>query len=492
MKTEREFGVMNRMIFWALLALIVWMPVPWGSHVPWAESLFVTAVFFLLTAWLLFAATGLISMDLRRSGRLLWPLLIWLVWLSWIGCQIIEVDLSDLAIYSPQAFALHQLVVDAGLTSPSVISIGRGTTFDALLLTSGYFGLYWLVVLTCWHQPTRMRWVLGALVFSGALQALYGSLMTLSGVEYGFFAKKLYYLGFATGTFVNRNHLAGYLEITAAAGVGLILADLQHRREITTWRQRFSGFITLLFSNKLRVRVALTIMAIGIVLSRSRMGNAAFFVSLCVCGFAYILLRERQLAVKAALLFLSLLLIDMFIVNHWFGLAKVVERIEKTDISTESRVRLYDELPPVVTAYARTGSGLGTFAQAYAPYRSPAMRDYMDHAHNDYLEFMIETGLPGFMILLVFVGGHAVHALHVIFRRRSRLPAAVCFSALMALAAYAIHATADFNLQIPANAASLVVLLALCTCCSARSRTRKAHASRPKVTGDVEVQISRS
>lgn len=484
--------MMDRAIFWMLLVLIVWIPIPWGSHVPWAESLFVTAVFFLLTLWLLLAAIGLISMDTRRFRRLLWPLLMWLIWMGWIGCQVIEMDLTEIARYSPQAFVLHQMVVNAGLTSPNVISIGRGTTLDALLLTSGYFGLYWLVILTCWRQPERLRWVLGALVFSGALQALYGSLMTLSGVEYGFFAKKLYYLGFSTGTFVNRNHLAGYLEITAAAGVGLILADLERRRETTSWRQRFSGLITLLFSNKLRVRIALTIMAIGIVLSRSRMGNTAFFISLCVCGLGYILLRERQLAIKAALLFLSLLLIDLLIVNHWFGLSKVVERIEKTEISTESRARLYDELPPVAAAYAKTGSGLGTFAQAYAPFRSTAMREYMDHAHNDYLEFIIETGVPGFVILLIFVGGHAIHALHVILRRRSRLPAAVCFSALMALAAYAIHATADFNLQIPANAASLVILLALCACCSSRSKTKKVHASQSRVFGDAEAQASRS
>lgn len=321
-----------------------------------------------------------------------------------------------------------------------------------------------------------MRMVLGTLVLSGLLQALYGSLMTLSSVEYGFLAKKVYYVGFATGTFVNRNHFAGYLELAAAAGVGLILADLRPQRAMSNWRQRFSDLLNLLFSTKLRVRLALTAMAIGLVLSRSRMGNTAFFVALCICGFGYVLLRERQLAFKAALLFIGLLLIDLLIVNHWFGLSEVVNRIQNTEVATESRILLYDELPPVVVAYAKTGSGLGTFAQAYAPFRSPAMNQYMDHAHNDYLEFLIEVGLPGFIILMILVGAHALHALHVIVRRRNRLPAAVCFSCLMALTAYAIHATVEFNLQIPANAATLVVLLALCACCSSQNKVRKMTA----------------
>jgi O-antigen ligase len=473
MKSARAVRKADRFVFWTTLVFLVWLPLPWASHVPWAASLLVSAVYALLTIWLMLAAGGMVRLDPRRATRLLWPLLIWLLWIGWIACQIIQINPETLASYSPQAFGQWQFVADAGLVSPSTISISSGVTVDALLLTLSYFGLYWLIVLMCWRQPERLRLVLGALVLSGLLQALYGSLMTLSSVEYGFLAKKVYYTGFATGTFVNRNHLAGYLELTAAAGVGLILADLLPARETTTWRQRISDLITLLFSNKLRVRVALCIMAIGIVLTRSRMGNTAFFVSLCVCGLAYILLRERQLAVKAILLFASLLLVDVLIVSNWFGLSNVVDRIEKTELATESRVQLNDELQPVVVAYAKTGSGLGTFAQAYAPFRSASMSSYMDHAHNDYLEFIIEVGLPGFVILLLFVGAHALHALHVIVRRRSRLPAAVCFSALMALVAYAIHATVEFNLQIPANAATLVVLLALCACCSAKSSAKK-------------------
>ena len=465
----------DRLVFGGLLLLLMWLPLPWASHVPWAESLIVVLVYLLLTIWGFLAVCGKASIRGRRQyRRLLWPLLLWLLWIGWIAIQVLPLSPQELAQLSMHAFNLSRMVTDAGLISPPVISISPGVTLDALLLTLGYFGLYWLLVLTCWQQPDRLRAVLGVLVLSGMLQALYGSLMTLSGVEYGFLAKKLHYTGFATGTFVNRNHFAGYLELTAAAGIGLILADLRPRREVSTWRQRASDFLTLLFSNKLRVRLALTIMAIGLVLSRSRMGNTAFFVSLCVCGLGYVLLRERQLAVKASLLFIGLLLIDLFIVNHWFGLSEVVNRIQSTEMATESRIQLYDELPPVVVAYAQTGSGLGTFAQAYSPYRSPEMRQYMDHAHNDYLEFLIETGLPGFFILLAFVCSHALHALHVIVRRRSRLPAAVCFSALMALVAYAIHATVEFNLQIPANAATLIVLLALCACCSAQNKVKKA------------------
>jgi hypothetical protein len=56
--------------------------------------------------------------------------------------------------------------------------------------------------------------------------------------------------------------------------------------------------------------------------------------------------------------------------------------------------------------------------------------------------------------------------------RRRRLAAATGFAAFMGLTAMAIHATVEFNLQIPANAATLVVLLALTACWGPRGRSR--------------------
>ncbi len=83
--------------------------------------------------------------------------------------------------------------------------------------------------------------------------------MTLSGVEYGFFMEKEHYRGVATGTFVNRNHLAGYLEMALALGIGLLMADLGGKKALN-WRQRLRGFAESLLSSKIRLRVFLAVM----------------------------------------------------------------------------------------------------------------------------------------------------------------------------------------------------------------------------------------
>lgn len=470
LKPPRDRG--DRWIFAGLLALLFWLPLPWGSNTPWSAALLATLSLSLVSMWLMLAALGVVRPGYKLS-RLAAPALWWALWLGWLGLALLPMSLDALGRWSPAA---AQLYGQAGALIDGVtprISIAPGATAAAWLLSAGYAALYFLVMLTCIRRPDRIRLVLLTIVVAGLAQALYGSLMVLSGLEYGFFREKLFYRDVATGTFVNRNHLAGYLQLAGAAALGLILADLSIDGGARSWRQRALDFIAWAFSPKVRIRIVLVIMAVALVMTRSRMGNIAFFAALVICGMGYILLRHRQLAFRAFLLFSSVILIDLLIVSQWYGLEQLVERIETTEMEGEGRTQFLEEVPPVIETYWQAGAGLGAFAQAYAPYRSPQMRQYFDHAHNDYIEFLIETGAPGLLLLASFVLAHAVHALRVVRLRRCRLGGAAAFAALMSMTAVGIHSLTDFNLQIPANAATLIGLMALVAACSSEAAPRR-------------------
>ncbi len=473
---QRSGAGFDRAAFYGLLLLLLWLPLPWGSHRPWAEHLLVLWAGLLLAL----ACLARVVADAPEPlpSRYRWSAALWLCWLAWIALQTTALKPQRLADWSPQAASLHAAVAPLGGGPPlDSLSVMPGTTLDALLLSLGYFALYLVAALTC-RERERRRQVAAVLVFGGLVQAIYGSLMTLSGAEFGFLARKAFYLGFATGTFVNRNHLAAYLELTSAVGLGLILSELKAGAG-GSWRLRLSSWIELAFSTKARVRIAMAMMVVGLVLTRSRMGNTAFFVALCVTGLAYIALRERQLLMRAVLLFASLLLVDTLIVSHWFGLSQVVERIEATRIEQEERPLVYQALPRMLPAYRATGSGLGSFAQAFMPYRPPQVRGYYDHAHNDYMEFLVETGIPGLALLLLLAGVHLLHALRVIWKRRDRLPQGICVGFVMASLALAIHATVEFSFQIPAVAASYIALMGLVLSCSQRGDRRTLQAAAP-------------
>jgi len=479
-RRPRSGAGLDRAAYFGLLLLLLWLPLPWGSHRAWAEHLLVLWAGLLLALACLARVVSDAPQPLPSRYR--WSAALWLCWLAWIALQTAALEPQRLAAWSPQAAALHAAVASLGVGPLDSLSIMPGATLDELLLSLGYFALYLVAALTCRERERRRR-VAAVLVFSGLVQAVYGSLMTLSGAEFGFLARKTYYLGFATGTFVNRNHLAAYLELTSAVGLGLILSELKAGAG-GGWRLRLSGWIELAFSTKARVRIAMAMMVVGLVLTRSRMGNTAFFVALCVTGLAYIALRERQLLMRAVLLFASLLLVDTLIVSHWFGLSQVVERIEATRIEQEERPLVYQALPRMLPAYRTAGSGLGSFAQAFMPYRPPQVRGYYDHAHNDYMEFLVETGVPGLLLLLLLVGVHLLHALQVIWKRRDRLPQGIGVGFVMASLALAIHATVEFSFQIPAVAASYIALMGLVLSCSQRGDRRTAQgAAAPAAAG---------
>jgi len=310
------------------------------------------------------------------------------------------------------------------------------------------------------NTPSRLRWIALALVLSGLFQASYGSLMTLSGLEYGFFHEKIHNRGLATGTFINRNHLAGYLVMCLSVGIGLLIAQLGHGSDSSTWRQRFLKLLEWILSEKMRLRIYLVVMVIALVLTRSRMGNTAFFASMTIAGIITLII-SRHINRATAILLVSLIVIDIFIVGAWFGVGKVAQRLEQTSFATEKRddVDIYTLV--YWDDYFWTGSGLGSYYTAFPRYQGADVTGFWDHAHNDYLEFATETGLIGVLLLGIAILLTIGVVLIALYRRHRALNRGLAFSVIMAIIALLIHSSVDFNLQIPANAATFMLILAL-------------------------------
>ncbi|MDP9142732.1 MAG: hypothetical protein M3O62_18330, partial [Pseudomonadota bacterium] len=242
-------SVAERFVYGGLLAVLLWLPLPWGSHRVWATDLFVLCATFLLLAQLTLLASGRAGLPTGFGRLLLAPALWWLVWLGWIGWQILPLDLPTLSTLSPAAAQLATESASVlGVDPIARISIAPAATMDAWLLSAGYAALYLLTMLSCAGDERRIAHVLGVLVISSSIQAAYAGLMLLSGLEWGFLAKKETYLGVATGTFVNRNHLAGYLALGAAAALGLILSEIGSGNRAGGARNQVLGIIALLFS----------------------------------------------------------------------------------------------------------------------------------------------------------------------------------------------------------------------------------------------------
>jgi putative inorganic carbon (hco3(-)) transporter len=432
-------------IFLAYLALLVWAPVPLGSNRAWSWALLALWVLALALWWLAGYIRGRHSYPaLLREA---WPMLLCgLLWLGYVWLQLVPLPIELLQLLSPQSARWHIAAAAPATQDMAPLTLDAYATLGAACKSTAYLAFFALSLILL-RERDRIRYAAYALIASGVLQALYGALVSLQSVG-----------EVATGTFVNRNHYAAYLTMCLSAGIGVLIASLSGEQS-QSWGRFFRKLIQWVITPKMALRLGLVVMVIALVLTRSRMGNSSFFISLLVTGVIGLLLAKR--ATKSMIILLiSLVAIDVFIVGTYFGTQRVVERIAQTNVQTEDRGEVAGYALNMWKDYPVFGSGLGSFPVVFPRYSESGTDVSYTHAHNDYLEFGAETGAIGLSLLGLMVVMSFAAALRAQFLRRDPLMRGLSFAAMMAILALMIHSSADFNLQIPANALTFMLTLA--------------------------------
>jgi len=347
---------------------------------------------------------------------------------------------------SPEAARWHEAAASPDGLIAAPLSLDRFATFDGACKSTAYVAFFALSLVLL-SDRDRIRYATYALILSGVLQALYG----------GFFSMQSNGAP-ASGTFVNRNHYAGYLVMCLSVGIGVLIASLTGERH-RSWGRFLRSLVEWIISPKMGLRLLLITMVVGLVLSRSRMGNGAFFISLFVAGIIGLLLSRRATKSMVVLL-VSLIAIDVAIVGTYFGAERVVERISETSTQTEDRDEVASYAIGMWKDFPVFGAGLGSFPLVFPRYSEDGTPAAYTHAHNDYVEFGAEVGVVGLALLGAMVLMSLFAALRAQHLRRDPVMRGISFAALMGIVALMIHSAVDFNLQIPANALTFMLLLA--------------------------------
>ena len=381
------------------------------------------------------------------------------VWLLYLLLQWLPMPPAWLRLLSPQAAALH---AGADYLLPGryvTLSIDPHASF-VFWLKNCVYALAFVLTLLLVHGRQRLAWLCGAIVATGLLQAFYGAFLHLARIDFEVLGMPIPHSSQASGSYVNRNHLAGLLEMCLGVGIGMMVAQLEDRPR-RSWTQFLQDTATLMLSGKAMLRLVLVIMVVALVMTRSRMGNTAFFASMLVSG-GLALALSRHAPRGTVLLISSLIVIDIALIGTWFGVERTVQRIAETTVqNVEDRVDPSVYAVKIIEDYPLFGTGGGTFYTAFTRYRGHDIPDYYDHVHNDYVQFLTDTGIIGGALFGLFVLASFACAILAQARRRDPLARGVGFGVVMGVIAIGIHSTVDFNLQIPANAFIFTILLAL-------------------------------
>ena len=418
----------NTALFYYFLAVLVWAPLPLASNRDWSTVLLSCLLLAGLLAYLLLLYLGHARRTeaLRRARPALY------------------------ALIAVQVWVMVQLALG--------ISVAPASTRLALLLGLALVAAF-VLVLALVDSRQRIHRIAQVMVGCAVFQAFFASAMVMSDIDQVPFLDKTFLRSSASGTFVNRNHLAGFLEMNLAIGIGMLVSQL-HRLPAANWREFMRRSIDTILSRKFRLRLYLVIMVVALVLTRSRMGNVAFFSSLLLCGVAGMVLQQRVTR-NAVLFFVSLLLIDLYIVGKWFGVNEVVDRLQRTTLETEKRDEVARDSIVMWQDHFWFGTGADSFFEAYVHggYMSPDSL-YYRHAENDYLEIGSGFGFVGFALLGCAVLRSLWQSIQAQRRRGSSLLQGLGCAICMGITSLLIHSFTDFNLHIPANSLWFVVLLA--------------------------------
>src|SRR5689334_1549500 len=198
MRVRRADGI----LFWALLALLVWVPIPLGSNRPWAWMVLELWAYALMAAWLVLWAFGYAhaSLALRRS----WPA--WVVLGMWLALQVLEIapmPRSLVALLNPEAARMESLVEELGAHRDSMtLSVEPNASKVSLLKTLAYVAIFFLVLAVV-NRRSRLLWLARVLVYAAVAFSVYAVVMHLGNVQEMYFGFLMQHGDSASGTYTN-------------------------------------------------------------------------------------------------------------------------------------------------------------------------------------------------------------------------------------------------------------------------------------------------
>ncbi|MCW6531220.1 O-antigen ligase family protein [Sphingomonas sp. MMSM20] len=242
-----------------------------------------------------------------------------------------------------------------------------------------------LIGASTWEERCRLP---GALLVMIVLSMLIGLLQFSGGWFDNPFINDT--PGQVSGTFANRNHFALFLAIGCV--VSPVWAFLDGRRP--RWRGLIALGLVPLF--------VLTLLASG---SRAGLllGVLALVMGLLLArrGLARELRRYPRWVLPAAVVGIGASIAILVLISAVTDRAASIDRLFLVDQGQDMRVRSLPVVSTMVRTYFPAGTGAGSFDPLFRMHEPFALLvpTYFNHAHNDFVEIVLDTGLPGLLLL---------------------------------------------------------------------------------------------
>ncbi|MGB7024931.1 MAG: O-antigen ligase family protein [Candidatus Acidiferrales bacterium] len=311
----------------------------------------------------------------------------------------------------------------------------------ALLKISACSLLFFLIG-QAFRNPRDLRFLVWFLMCFAFGVAVFGIAQNFTSHYVLYWYRPLTNGGNPFGPYVNRNDFAGLMELLAPVGLSLVLF-----RGVRTEQMPFVGILTV-------------VPIVALLLTGSRGGIVSLVFELGVLAMLVYVARSK----KSQIVPFAIVLLVALLAMGWLGTNRILDRFSSyraDELTANRRVTMLKGTWHVFLDHPLIGCGLGTLVAVYPRYEPYYDGKIVDHAHNDYVEALAETGIAGGICLLTFFLLWLREARMRLAQEQTFLSRAIHVAGVTACAGMAVHSFVDFNLHIPANGLAFLVMIAL-------------------------------
>ena len=291
----------------------------------------------------------------------------------------------------------------------------------------------------------RVSWLAAALLSGAVAGIMLGALQVVSvGPNSPWYLYPETNVGLAVGFFANANHMADLLLIAIPFVAAIAAAGKSGNI------QRYSALLSVLAG-------IVMVLVVGIAMNGSLAGIGLAVPVVTASVLIVLPAANRWRSWIAGLAALLVILSLAGLANSSTGATRIGQN---PGGSAQSREQILTTTGKAIRDFMPLGSGLGSFAKVYRLYESPdaVTNEYVIHAHNDYVELALELGIPGVILLLLFVAWWLIQCFAVWRKGEGGLWAR---AASIASAVVLVHSLVDFPLRTAAISACFAMCLAL-------------------------------
>ena len=467
--------IFNNLIKFILILLVAFTPIAFGSFELWAFSLMELGILLIIILWAVQTAIFTLrspGVAGAKDGRNPWPvqcranftgpqsaigMVLLCIFLLLILFQLLPLPPGILKTLSPKTYELRSaLSFDLSALSFPLSFFPLATQiefFKWLTLIGLFFFLLHSKILDDKYRV--MKQLIIVIMLVGVAESLYGMFEFFSGHKYIIHRNMEDRMSFVTGTFINRNHFAGYLLMVIPLSVGFLFSrEAMQIGRLRGWRER----LVSLDGKTLLIGFSVIVMILGLLFSASRMGISSLLLSFTLLSLLIRSPSKEHRFSRTSILILGLALLWA----AWIGLDSVISRFLTSSEDFKVRWEFWVNTFQIFKDFPIFGSGLGTFAWVFPMYRSFHLIGIATHAENDFLQLASEVGIVGIgllLILFLFLLYKAISRINSFSHRESGRYIGI--GSLVGILALMFHSIVEKNIQVPSNAFLYTILWAI-------------------------------